>query len=89
MRCQRKLRTGNWSWARVMESTNAAIADEPDQKLRRKPTETTSPLAVVSMSATVGTMICSTALRLNTPLVSWMIHCWTAVTVSGPNQPPT
>ena len=56
--------------------------------MSRKPTETTSPRATVRMSVTVGTMISSTAFVLNTPPVRLMIHCWTAVTVSGPNQPP-
>jgi hypothetical protein len=73
----------------VIASTNDAIADEPDQKLRTNPIETTSPRAVVRTSATVGIMISSTALRVNSPLVTLVIHCWTAVTVSGPNQSPT
>jgi hypothetical protein len=71
-----------------MASTNAAMAEEPDHRLSRKPTETISPRATVRMSVTVGTMISSTAFVLNTPPVRLMIHCWTAVTVSGPNQPP-
>jgi hypothetical protein len=73
----------------VIASIHDAIAAEPDQKLSTNPIETTSPRAVVSTSATVGTRISSTALRLNRPLVMVMIQRWTAATVSGPNQPPT
>ena len=72
-----------------MASTNEAIADEPDQNERTNPTETTSARAVLSMSVTVGAMISSRALRLNTPPVTSMIHCWTAAIVSGPKAPPT
>jgi hypothetical protein len=72
-----------------MASTNADTADEPDQNERRNPIETTSPRAVLRMSATVGEMISSRAFWLKTPPVSSMIHCCTAATVSGPNTPPT
>jgi hypothetical protein len=73
----------------VIASTNADIADEPDHRLSTKPTDTTSPRAVVRIWPTVGSMICWTALPLNTPLVLCTIQSCTAVTVSGPNQPPT
>jgi len=70
-------------------STNEAIADEPDQNERTNPTEMTSARAVLRTSATVGAMMSSRALRLNTPAVRSMIRCCTAVTVPGPNAPPT
>src|SRR4051794_9047456 len=72
-----------------MPSTNAAIADEPNQNERTNPIETTSARAVLRTSVTVGAMISSSAVRLNTPPVRLMIHRCTAVTVSGPNSSPT
>src|SRR5690242_14172484 len=88
-RCHTRLRRSYWSWARVIASTNDDIADEPDQRLSTNPIETTSPRAVVRIWLTVGAMISWTALLVNTPLVVVTIHSSTAVTVLGPNQPPT
>jgi hypothetical protein len=88
-RCQARLRSSYWSCARVMASTNAAIAEDPDHRLIRKPAEMTPAGAALSTSWTVGVMISSSAWRLNSPPAISSTHSSTAVEVSGPNSPST
>jgi hypothetical protein len=89
IRCQTRLRSSYWSCARVIASMNADIADDPDQRLIRKPTEMTPAGAAPSTSCTVGVMIWSSASWLNTPRANSSTHPSTAVPVSGPKIPST
>ena len=72
--CRTGWRSGVWSWASVIESTNAEMAEEPAHSEITNPSDTTSPRAPLTMSRTVGAMISFTTLReKNRPAV--LINC--------------
>src|ERR1700737_1810539 len=79
-------RSGVWSWASTTESTNAEIADEPAHSEMTKPTDTTSPRALLTMSVMVGWMISLTTLGEKKLLAVEISCCWMAGNVSGPNN---
>src|ERR1700746_3081142 len=69
-RCRTGWRNGVWSWASTTASTKDEIAEDPAHSEIKKPTDTTSPRALVVMSRMVGSMIWSTTLeekRLRVP----------------------
>jgi hypothetical protein len=62
------------------------MADEPAHSEITKPIDTTSPLAPLTMSRTVGSMISVTTLDEKNRLAVLTSCSWMAGNVSGPNS---
>lgn len=78
-----------WSCASTTESTNAEIADDPAHSDITKPSETTSPRALATMSRTVGSMISTTTFLEKKLLAMLISRSWMVASVFGPNSGAT